>query len=74
MSLIYFFADKVILFLTDGLPQDNLAHILATIRQENAKLDNQVVILTYGIGEGRQSVQVGWTEDRFYVKVSLHSL
>ena len=29
--------------------------ILLTIREENVKLGNKVVILTYGIGDGRHS-------------------
>ena len=44
-------ADKVILFLSDGRPTDNGAEILNTISTENAKLGNQVVIQTFGIGQ-----------------------
>ena len=44
-------ADKVILFLSDGRPTDNEAEILNTISTKNAKLGNQVVIQTFGIGQ-----------------------
>lgn len=41
--------DKVILFLTDGLPTDEEENILNGIADRNAKLKNSVVILTYGL-------------------------
>ncbi|CAH1780663.1 unnamed protein product, partial [Owenia fusiformis] len=47
--------DKVILFLTDGVPTEGTDAngrriILNKIRDENAKIRNEVVIMTYGIG------------------------
>ena len=50
-------ADKVILFLSDGQPTDrgNLTEaeeeILRVISEENVKLNNSVIIQTYGIGQ-----------------------
>ncbi|ELU16026.1 hypothetical protein CAPTEDRAFT_193019 [Capitella teleta] len=44
--------DKVILFLTDGLPTDGEENILNGIADRNAKLKNSVVILTYGLAAG----------------------
>ena len=52
IRLFILLSDKVILFLTDGEPGDKAEDILKTIREENAKLNNKVVILSYGIGEG----------------------
>jgi len=41
---------KVILFLTDGEPTDRpLKSIIQTIRTKNAELNNEVVIMTYGM-------------------------
>ena len=40
---------KVILFLTDGEPNDDKRTIIATIKTRNAELNNEVVILTYGM-------------------------
>ena len=55
----------MILFLSDGRPTDNEAEILNTISAENAKLGNQVVIQTFGIGqyasEYRQTNSTKWT-------------
>ena len=51
------FADKLILFMSDGKPTDGANRmeaqdeILRVIREENAKLNNSVVIQTYGIGQ-----------------------
>lgn len=50
---IFTFADKVIIFLTDGEAEDTVNTIVNTIQLENAKLNNVVVILTYGIGSGK---------------------
>ncbi|KAJ8321750.1 hypothetical protein KUTeg_000221 [Tegillarca granosa] len=43
--------ERVILFLTDG-KNDKGGDPLAIIRDENQKLNNSVVILTYGLGTG----------------------
>ncbi|KAK2553968.1 VWFA and cache domain-containing protein 1 [Acropora cervicornis] len=40
---------RVILFLTDGQPQDDEKTILQTINIKNGELQNSVVILTYGM-------------------------
>ena len=40
---------RVILFLTDGQPQDDEKTILQTINIKNRELQNSVVILTYGM-------------------------
>ena len=40
---------KVILFLTDGLPNDSKSTIIQTIQTKNAELNNEVVIMTYGM-------------------------
>ena len=40
---------KVILFLTDGQPIDSPTTIIQTIQARNAKLNNEVVIMTYGM-------------------------
>ena len=40
---------KVIIFLTDGKPNDNEKTILQTIKAKNAELNNEVVIMTYGM-------------------------
>ena len=45
-----YISDKLILFLSDGRPTDDEAEILNTISTENAKLGNQVVIHTFGVG------------------------
>ena len=43
---------QVILFLTDGQPTDPKANIMRDIVNYNKLLDNKVIIMTYGIGEG----------------------
>ena len=40
---------KVIIFLTDGVPNDAANIIMETIKTKNAELNNAVVILTYGM-------------------------
>ncbi|XP_068693104.1 VWFA and cache domain-containing protein 1-like [Montipora foliosa] len=40
---------KVILFLTDGEPNDAAGDIMQTIKTKNAELNNAVVIMTYGV-------------------------
>ena len=50
-------ADKIILFLSDGRPTEKdeglgaEVEILRVISEENAKLNNSVIILTYGVGQ-----------------------
>ena len=43
-------SDKVILFLSDGRPTDNEVEILDTISEQNARIWNQVIIKTFGVG------------------------
>ena len=50
---MFFTVDKVILFMSDGRPTDNEDEILRVISSENAKLNNSVIIQTYGIGQNR---------------------
>ena len=45
-----FVAEKVVLFLTDGRPNDARDSILQTLREENKKLNNQVIIFTFALG------------------------
>jgi len=40
---------KVILFLTDGEPNDDKSHIMRIIKDKNAELNNSVIIMTYGM-------------------------
>ena len=47
------FSAKAILFLTDGLPNGETNAILEKLAKLNAELNNEVVILTFGVGEGR---------------------
>ena len=48
-----FVTDKAILFLTDGVPTNaDAPAILKTLAKLNAQLDNKVVVLTFGVGEG----------------------
>ena len=37
--------------MSDGRPTDSEDEILRVIRNENAKLNNSVIIQTYGIGQ-----------------------
>ena len=52
-------SDKVILFLSDGQPTDRGAlseaeeEILRVLSEENVKLNNSVIIQTYGIGRDK---------------------
>lgn len=62
-----FFSEKVIIFLTGSNPGDSSSpstgpgsqypyggDILKNIRDLNAAMDNSVIILTYGIGNGEK--------------------
>ena len=40
----------MILFVSDGDPSDSGDDILSVISEENFKLDNSVIIQTFGIG------------------------
>ncbi len=42
--------DQVILFVSDGDPQESEEDILNIISAENAKLGNKVIIQTFGFG------------------------
>ena len=44
-------SDKVILFMSDGKPTDTEDEILNKISEQNAKLNNEVKIQTFGIGK-----------------------
>ena len=62
--------DKVILFLSDGRPTDVEAEILQTISEQNAKLGNQVVINTFGIGQyASEYGQISPTKQTFLVSL-----
>ena len=43
------FRKKVIIFLLDGRPNDNEKTILQTTKTKNAELNNELVIMTYGM-------------------------
>ena len=53
------FSDKVILFVSDGEPTDRSTmeeskeEILRVISEQNALLNNDVTIQTFGIGKGK---------------------
>ena len=49
---LHFLVEKLILFLTDGEPTDNKDTIMKTLRDENAKIGNKVIMFTFGFGEG----------------------
>ncbi|XP_077862112.1 VWFA and cache domain-containing protein 1-like [Saccoglossus kowalevskii] len=42
--------EQVILFLTDGEPNDDPSDIMSVIRSKNEEMMNRVVILTFGLG------------------------
>ncbi|KAI0210267.1 hypothetical protein LSAT2_005007 [Lamellibrachia satsuma] len=44
--------EKLILFLTDGEPNDAETSIMQTLREENAKLGNKAILFTFGFGKG----------------------
>ena len=49
----FFVTAKAILFLTDGMPTNaDAPAILKTLAKLNGQLNNEVVILTFGVGEG----------------------
>ena len=49
-----FIVDKVILFVSDGMPTDeNKEHIFRVINEQNAFLGNTVYIKIFDMGEGR---------------------
>ena len=51
--MLFFIADRVILFLSDGEPTNaTKKDILNVIEMEQAKLQNDVLILTYELGNG----------------------
>nr|CAB3227394.1 VWFA and cache domain-containing protein 1-like [Phallusia mammillata] len=45
-------ADRAILFMSDGEPNDGISSILATLNRRNTALKNSVAVLTYGLGSG----------------------
>ena len=51
-------SEKVILFLTDGGALKEDVVILERIADFNEKLGNEVVILTYGIGNGKRRTEL----------------
>ena len=48
----------MILFVTDGEPTDSFSDIEATIETGNALESNSVSILTFGVGQGRESLKI----------------
>ena len=59
----YLMTDKVILFMSDGKPTDAEDEILNEISEQNAKLNNEVIIHTFGIG---------LTDDGKYIYIKVH--
>ena len=51
-TLVHLVADRVILFLTDGIPQDSLMSILSQMETEAAFFQYQINVLTYALGNG----------------------
>lgn len=47
----------MIIFLTDGEPNDAASDIMQTIKTKNAELNNAVVIMTYGMLKNLQILQ-----------------
>ena len=50
-----YFPDRVIVFLSDGMQDFAVADdngILQLISERNARLNNSVIIVTYGLGTG----------------------
>ena len=47
----------MIIFLTDGEPNDAASVIMQTIKTKNAELNNAVVIMTYGMLKNLQILQ-----------------
>ena len=52
INILVTLPDKVILFLSDGKPQDT-GKIAEAITNRNEEMNNEVVMLTYGIGGGK---------------------
>ncbi len=52
-AIIHLFSEKVILFLTDGQPTDSEDTIAAALRKGNEALNNQVILLTFGLGHSK---------------------
>ena len=50
--------NKVIIFLTEGAPNDSKTQIMQTIKTKNAELNNEVVILTYGMLMKEKDLQI----------------
>ena len=46
------------MFLTDGLPTDSITLIMQNIKTKNAELNNEVVILTYGMLMKEKDLQI----------------
>jgi len=44
--------EKAILFMTDGDPTDSYDVVMRTLREENAKLANKVIMFMFGLGDG----------------------
>ncbi len=49
-KFIFVIAEKVILFLTDGVPSDSTTTIMNTLSIKNALMNNTVIMMTYGLG------------------------
>lgn len=48
--------DKVILFLSDGQPSDSRVDIIRTLKERNGRLNNSVIVMSYGLGNADFSV------------------
>ncbi len=51
-------AEKVILFLTDGVPSDSITTIMNRLSSKNALMKNAVIMLTYGLGSSEYIILV----------------
>lgn len=50
--------EKVILFLTDGSPTDSYNSIMNTLKDRNSQQNNQVILLTFGLGDSESFFQL----------------
>lgn len=47
--------DRVLIFLSDGVPTDDESSILSILKERNAKLNHTVIVMTYGLGNESES-------------------
>ena len=56
-TLVHLVADRVILFLTDGIPQDSRSTILTEMESQAAFFQYRINVLTYALGNGTLLVE-----------------